>query len=294
MSSITILDGGMGQELVKRAGKATDLWSLKALMEAPEMVRAVHDDFFAAGAQVVTTNSYCCLPDRLDPKGYGDQLGALTRRACELAVAARDAHGFGIVAGGFGPQGFSYQADKAPPAAEAAEVYARVAAVMGDMVDVYLFETMASVDQARGALMSVAGRGKPVWVAVTLDDVDGTKLRSGEAVTELLPMLAEYGPDAVLLNCSPPEAVSQAIPLLTGHGWQVGAYANGFVNITDDFDNIHATVDQLTTRKDLSPEVYLSHARDWAAAGATIIGGCCEIGPDHIRALADHFEGVPV
>ena len=53
-----ILDGGMGQELVKRAGKATDLWSMQALLDSPDMVRAVHDEYFSAGAQIATTNTY--------------------------------------------------------------------------------------------------------------------------------------------------------------------------------------------------------------------------------------------
>jgi len=284
---VTILDGGMGQELIKRAGKATDMWSLRALMDAPEMVRDVHDDFFAAGAEVATTNTYCCLPDRLEPKGYGDQLEGLTQLACQLAVDARDAYGSGLVFGGLGPQGFSYQPDLAPPAREAGAVYAQVADYMGDLVDGYILETMASVDQARGGLMGVSGRGKPVWLGITLDDVDGLKLRSGEAVTEILPLVEEFAPEVVLLNCSPPEAVSQAVPVLVEAGVTVGAYANGFVNIAASFNTIHATVDQLKTRVDLDPAAYLAHARQWVADGASVVGGCCEIGPEHIRVLAE-------
>jgi len=98
-----ILDGGMGQELVKRAGKATDLWSMQALLDSPEMVRAVHDEYFAAGAQIATTNTYSVLPDRLESKGLADKLRPMTVLACEMAVAARDAHGSGQVAGSLGP-----------------------------------------------------------------------------------------------------------------------------------------------------------------------------------------------
>ena len=119
MSEITLLDGGMGQELVARAGKATDLWSVQALLDTPDMVRAVHDSFFKAGADVATTNSYAVLPDRLTPKGLTDRLPELMALACRLACEARDAHGAGLVAGGLGPQGFSYQPDKSPAAEQA-------------------------------------------------------------------------------------------------------------------------------------------------------------------------------
>ncbi len=72
-----ILDGGMGQELVKRAGKATDLWSMQALLDMPAVVRQVHDEYFAAGAEIATTNTYAVLPDRLETKGLGRAFAAL-------------------------------------------------------------------------------------------------------------------------------------------------------------------------------------------------------------------------
>lgn len=289
--SITILDGGMGQELIARAGKATSLWSVQALIDNPEMVREVHDEYFAAGAEIATTNTYSVLPDRLGHHGLEDRLEVLLRIACQQAVDARDAHGSGRVAGSLGPQGFSYQPDKCPPADQAAEVYHSVCKTQADFVDLFICETMSSVDQARGGMMGASGFGKPIWVSVSVDDTDGTKLRSGEAVTDILPLLAEHKPDAVLVNCSVPEAVSDALPLLVGHGVSVGAYANGFVNINDAFDSVGATVDLLETRKDLGPGAYADFAQKWIDDGATIVGGCCEVGPAHIALLAERFGG---
>jgi S-methylmethionine-dependent homocysteine/selenocysteine methylase len=281
----------MGQELIKRAGKATSLWSVQALIDNPEMVREVHDEYFAAGAEIATTNTYSVLPDRLGHHGLEDRLEVLQMIACQQAVDARDAHGSGRVAGSLGPQGFSYQPDKCPPADQAAEAYHSICKIQADFVDLYIFETMSSVDQARGGLMGASGFGKPVWVSVSVDDADGTKLRSGEDVTDILPLLAEYKPDAVLVNCSVPEAVCNALPLLVGNGVSVGAYANGFVSINDAFDRVGATVDLLETREDLAPEVYADFAQKWVDDGATIIGGCCEVGPAHIALLAKRFGG---
>ena len=285
-----ILDGGMGQELVARAGKATSLWSVQALLDAPEVVRQVHDEYFAAGADIATTNSYSVLPDRLEPHGMLDRLEELARLACQLAADAREAHGSGMVAGGLGPQGFSYQPDKAPPAEQAAEAYAKLAQIHAQYVDVHLLETMSSVDQARGGLMGAGVTGKPVWVALSVRDDDGTRLRSGELVSDVMPLLEEFDPAAVFINCSKPEAVDTAVPILAKSGRVVGAYANGFTGIAADFNKVGATVDMLSARRDLGPNAYADFADGWAANGATIIGGCCEVGPAHIAELSRRLK----
>ena len=288
----TILDGGMGQELIARAGKATSLWSVQALLDTPETVRAVHDEFFAAGADVATTNSYSVLPDRLEKHDLSDRLDDLMILACELAVAARDNHGAGIVAGGLGPQGFSYQPDKSPHADVAAEAYAYCARLQAPLVDVHILETMSSIDQARGGLMGAGVTGKPVWIALSVDDTDGTRLRSGEPLADIAPLLDAFSPAAVLLNCSLPEAIVQGLPTLAAMGRPCGAYANGFTGISDAFDHIGATVDILKTRSDLGPDTYAEFAGKWIDQGATIVGGCCEVGPAHIAEISKRFKGL--
>ena len=290
MSDVTLLDGGMGQELIARTGKATGLWSVQALLDTPEMVRAVHDSFFNEGADIATTNSYAVLPDRLEPRGLTDRLPELMQLACRLACEARDANGAGRVAGGLGPQGFSYQPDKSPPAEQAAEVYASCAQLQAPFVDLHILETMSSVDQAHGGLMGASVTGKPVWLSLSVDDTDGTKLRSGEALTDIADLLAQYQPDAVLLNCSLPEAIDAALPILATMGHRFGAYANGFTAIAAAFDHIGATVDVLQARTDLGPVAYANFADGWVQQGATVVGGCCEIGPAHIGELRRRFD----
>lgn len=283
---MTILDGGMGQELVARMGHATTLWSVQALIDRSDLVRAVHDDFFTAGADVATTNTYSLLPDRLARHDLADRLDALTEAACTAAVAARDAAGGGLVAGALGPLGFSYRPDLAPGPDAAAEVYADLARLHARWVDVHLCETMASVGQAEGALRGAGITGKPVWLALTVMDDDGTRLRSGEPLSDALPLIARYRPARVLLNCARPEALSAGLPTLAGARLRFGAYANGFDRVTKDFARIGGIVDDLDARPDLDPDTYADFARRWRAMGASTIGGCCEIGPDHIRAVA--------
>jgi S-methylmethionine-dependent homocysteine/selenocysteine methylase len=289
--SITLLDGGMGQELLARSSAMpTGLWSTQTLMDAPELVRAVHSDYFAAGADIATTNSYAIHRDRLRPFGAEDRFADLHRLACKIAVSARDNHGYGLVAGSMGPTGWSYRPDLAPPEEQAAELYAEIAKLHAPYVDLILCETMSSVAQARGAVMGARVVAKPIWLAVTVDDEDGSKLRSGESVTQLLPIIAEFKIKALLVNCSLPEAVSQAIPLLAIQGVRVGGYANGFVKIAKDFMKKGATVDILQKRSNLGPEIYADFADSWIKDGATIVGGCCEVGPEHIKELARRIK----
>jgi len=289
--AITLLDGGLGQELLTRSGEPpTGLWSTQFLIDQPDLVRELHRDYFWAGANVATTNSYAILPDRLSPFGLEQRFAELHQQACLLAVSARDEYGQGLVAGSMGPTGRSYRPDLAPSIEEAAELYAEIAAIQEPYVDIFLCETMSSVAQARGAVMGASSGRKPVWLAVSVDDKDGTRLRSGEAITEVLPLLAEFDLAALLVNCSPPEAINQALRLLAGQDIPIGAYANGFVEISLDYLQEGATVDLLQTRTNFGPEVYASFAADWIEQGATIIGGCCEVGPAHIEELTKRLN----
>jgi len=277
----------MGQELVRRSSdEPTALWSTQVMIDHPQLVQDIHADFFAAGAQVATTNTYALLRDRLAHVGLEDRQGELADVAIRAATTARDGNGAGRVAGAIGPLVQSYRPDLCPPAPEAAELYAEPVALLKDRVDLLMLETMCSVDQAEGALRAALGQGIPVWLAMSVSDDDGTVLRSGEALGDLAPMLATYTPDAILLNCSRPEAISAGLPIIAGFGLPFGAYANGFTRISDGFMVAKPTVDALEGRVDLDPDAYADIAETWAGLGATIIGGCCEVGPAHIAELA--------
>ncbi len=282
----------MGQELLARTrSRPTPLWSARVMIDHPEIVCEVHDDYFRAGAEIATTNTYSVLHDRLIPAGLDHRFRELHALACQMAVSARDAHGSGLVAGSLGPIGWSYVPELAPPWNVAAEIYEEIVRLHDPIVDLFLIETMSSIDQARGALAATAISGKPTWLAVTADDDDGSRLRSGEAVTGILKLVEEFSPEALLVNCSKPEATTTAIGELAPNleSTRLGAYANGFAGIADAFKATQSTVDQLEVRTDLGPQRYADSAAEWIGLGAEIVGGCCEIGPSHIRVLADRF-----
>jgi S-methylmethionine-dependent homocysteine/selenocysteine methylase len=286
MAEITLLDGGMGQELVHRAGdKPTPLWSTQIMLDHPGLVTAVHADFFAAGATIATTNSYAIHHDRLTNTPVEGAFTALHQSALLEARAARRAHGSGRIAGAIGPLRASYRPDLHPGSQEAVPLFAEVAALLAPSCDLLICETVASVAHARDILAACVPTGKPVWLAVTVDDRDGTKLRSGEPVADVV-AVAEQGASALLINCSAPEAIPAALSAIAHTTLPYGAYANGFEQITADFLEIKPTVDSLSARRDITPELYADHALAWIDAGATIVGGCCEVGPAHIAEIA--------
>lgn len=288
MASVTLLDGGMGQELVRRSGDApTPLWATRVMMDHPGLVRAVHDDYFAAGATVATTNTYAVHRDRLRRFGLDDRFADLHHAALRAAREARDAHGSGRIAGSIGPLVATYRDDVVLPPGEAAPLVAEVAALLAPHVDLVLLETLSTVEQAEGALRGATGHGRPVWLSVSVHDRDGARLRSGEPVEALRPLVEAHGPEAVLANCSVPEAMRDALAVLGSFGRPFGAYANGFTHISDGFLADAPTVAELTRRRDLPPERYAGFALGWVGMGATIVGGCCEVGPLHIAALAE-------
>ncbi len=285
---ITLLDGGMGQELLARTGdKPTPMWSIQVMLDHPGVVQAVHEDYFNAGATVATTNSYMIHHDRLRPADMDHQFTALHLEALAQASAARAKFPGARIAGSLGPLMASYRPDICPPVAEAAPLYAESAALMAPQVDFFICETMASVEQAEGALKGAVTAGKPVWLSITVDDADGNRLRSGEAISDLAPIIAKYLPAAVLVNCSVPEAMSAALSHVAKFGLPFGAYANGFTHISDAFKEARPSVDVLQARHDLTPERYTEFAMGWIGQGATIVGGCCEVGPAHIKTLAN-------
>mgnify|MGYP000719129025 CR=1 FL=1 len=96
----------------------------------------------------------------------------------------------------------------------------------------------------------------------------------------------DLGAAAVLVNCAPASQTLAYVRALRAVGLHFGAYANGFTMITKDFLKESPTVDALSPRRDLGPETYANFVMGWVNQGATIVGGCCEVGPAHITEVA--------
>lgn len=293
VDGVTLLDGGMGQELLRRSGEtASPLWSAAVLRDRPALVRELHGAYIDAGADVITVNAYALTPQRLTRDADISLFEPLQRAAVDAAAVARAMSGRAVrIAGSLPPLVASYHADVVPEHARCLESYRRIVDVQAPGVDLFICETMSCVREAVAAVAAARAGGKPVWVAFTVDDGAGRRLRSGEALSDGVAAVASAGADAILVNCSSPEAVADAMPALLASGLPSGAYANGFV--AADALKPGGTVDGLEARSDLGPEAYARHVMSWIAGGASIVGGCCEVGPGHIAEIARRLGRSP-
>jgi len=286
MSVVTLLDGGMGQELLRRsARKVTPMWSADIMLNEPILVRDLHREFIESGARVITLNTYTATPQRLKRENELSQLTNLHQQAMSAAqeaiqLAQRDDV---LIAGCLPPLVASYRPDVSLSFEDSLATYRRLVELQSPASDVFICETMSSITEARAACTAAVESGKPVWVALTVSDEYPQQLRSGELLKDALLVLDSFDTQATLLNCSQPEAISACWSLLSTQQRKIGAYANGFISVDALYPG--DTVEELEMRQDMSPQQYAEHAMGWIRSGASIIGGCCEIGPAHIKAL---------
>jgi S-methylmethionine-dependent homocysteine/selenocysteine methylase len=300
MTGLTILDGGMGREL-KRMGAPfrQPEWSALALIEAPDAVAQAHRNFIAAGADVIETNSYAVVPFHIGEERFARDGARLATLAGRLAREAADAADRPVtVAGSLPPLFGSYRPDLFD-AAKAPRLLDVLVAALAPYVDLWLAETLSTIAEAEAAARAVSATHKPLWLSFTLEDgeVDESvpRLRSGEPVSDAVDTALRLGADAVLFNCSQPEVMAAALDVArarrdaAGAPARLGVYANAFPPQRKD-----ATANEtlLDIRADLDPKGYLAFAEAWRAHGAEIIGGCCGIGPEHIRALRTALDTV--
>jgi S-methylmethionine-dependent homocysteine/selenocysteine methylase len=298
--TVSILDGGMGRQLL-RMGAPFRLpeWSALALIEAPQFVSDAHDAFVAAGAQIITTNSYALAPSRIGDARFASDGLRLADLAGRLARSAADrAEERVLVAGSLPPVFESYRpdlfdADRAPAIIDV------LVSGLAPHIDLWLIETQSSTVEAEVAITAARRQSNlPIWVSYTLRDEEGregpAQLRSGESVGRAVALALRYGAEAILFNCSQPEVMNAAVLLAVesiadgGAGAvRVGVYANAFAPEPHAIEP-YAGISEL--RHDISPGRYLDWAAQWVRSGATIIGGCCGIGPEHITALRAHFR----
>jgi S-methylmethionine-dependent homocysteine/selenocysteine methylase len=296
-----VLDGGTGREL-KRIGAPFQQpeWSALALIQAPQFVTRVHESYVAAGARVITTNSYAIVPFHIGEERFAQQGAALAALAGRLAREVADRSADVVkVAGSLPPICGSYRAEWFD-ADFARPILHTLVTALRPHVDHWQAETLSSIDEARLVREVIGQDGLPLWISYTLDDrakAGDARLRSGERVSEAVAVALELGAAAILFNCSQPEVMADAIDATAAalatssqaHAASVrmGVYANAFPPQGSEAE-ANSTLHEI--RQDLTPEGYLAFAQQWADRGASIIGGCCGIGPEHIAALSARLK----
>jgi Homocysteine/selenocysteine methylase (S-methylmethionine-dependent) len=293
-----LLDGALATELERRGCDLRDpLWSAKVLLEQPRLIRQVHLDYFAAGAQCAITASYQATPLGFAARGLDmARSRQLIARSAQLALQARAAYrathaqaGALLVAGSIGPygaylaDGAEYRGDYALPRAALREFHRpRVAALVEAGVDLLACETQPSLPEVAALLDVLQEFPQAVaWFSFTLRDAahlsDGTPLREAVAVLDGHPQVVALG-----INCVAPALATDALR-------QLGALTElplvVYPNAGERYD-----ADRKCWQADGADAGTLADQLDaWRAAGARLIGGCCRTTPQDIARLAQRL-----
>ncbi len=284
---VVLLDGGTGSELQRRGVPMSDAaWSALAAHTHPHKVREVHEAYIEAGAEVIITNTFGTGRYLLEAVGLADAVDAINRNAVRLAMEARDASGKAVaIAGSLSNLPPSFNTDNYPPTDVEKAGLKEWAAILADSgVDLIALEMLQEANHGAWAMEAALATGLPVWLGVSCRRRQGGGLVSFDRphvdFAEPLDALIPIGPDVVNIMHNEPETVADAMDMVRKR-WRgpIGVYPEiGEFNPPDwQFD------------QDATPAGLVEQARDWVAAGALLIGGCCGTTPEHIAALSEAF-----
>ena len=289
-----ILDGGMGQELLARGMKPNGtLWSANALLkdEYHQLLLDTHLDFIKSGAEIIVTTTFTTRRLRLRDNKIEDKFEYLNTKAGEIAKKAKDLNPHILVAGGLPPQYLTYEEDTRPDE-EIKENFNEQARLLNPFVDFFYFDVLSSVKEFKLAIEAVKSFGKPYLIGAHISE--GVNLPSGEKISEIILNINHKNLLGLILSCVSPENYALNLNEIKNLGVPFGFKLNGFKTTKPDegyTNNYNKSKtgnpnEFLGKREDLTPENLGSIIKKFKDAGATILGGCCETRPAHIREMS--------
>ena len=287
-----ILDGGMGQELLARGMKHNStLWSANAILNEDyhQLVLDTHIDFIKAGAEIIVTTTFATRQKRLKENNLLDKFEYLNQKAGEIAQAAKKKFPNIYIAGGIPPQNLTYEADNRDEF-EITKNFNSQAKALNPYIDFFYFDVWSSIKEVKCGIEAVKEFKKPYLVGLHISE--GTVLPSGEKIKGIKNIIDENAL-GVMLACVSPENFEKNIKELKSLNIPFGFKLNGFVttklqeSYTSIFIGKKSNPNEiLGKRQDLTPIKIQEISKKFKEAGATILGGCCETGPSHIKAIA--------
>ena len=293
-NKVRILDGGMGQELLARGMKPNGtLWSAGALLEENyhSLVEDVHKDFVEAGADVIVTNTFTTRRVRLRENNVEDKFEKLNKVAGEIAKKVKKEYPKILIAGGLPPQNTTYSADERNEN-EILKNFKDQAKILNSFVDFFYFDVLSSIKEISIAINSIKEFDKPFLIGAHISE--GTTLPSGEKLSDIMKSIDSKNLLGLILACVSPENFQKNIKEIKKISCPFGFKLNAFerTKITGGYTNNFKKSKSgnpnefLGQRRDLTPEKMAEFAKKFKEAGATILGGCCEIRPSHIKAFS--------
>ncbi len=289
-----ILDGGMGQELLARGMEANGtLWSANALLQDKyhQLLLDTHVDFIKAGAEVIVTTTFTTRKTRLRDNNVEDKFEYLNNKAGEIAQKAKKLFPKTLIAGGLPPQFLTYEADTRSESEIKDDFYSQ-AKILNPYVDFFYFDVLSSVREFKIVMECIKEFNKPYLIGAHISE--GTKLPSGERISDIITKIEHNKLLGLILSCISPENYDLNLKEIKSLNVPFGFKLNAFVK-TNPKPNYTGAYKKSKTgnpneflgvREDLTPEKMSEFAKKFKDAGATILGGCCETRPQHIKEMA--------
>ncbi len=290
---VRVLDGGMGQELLARGMKAKGtLWSASALLDKNyhQMLLDTHRDFVKAGAEVIVTTTFTTRRKRLRDNNVEDKFEYLNEKAGQIALEVKKEFPNILIAGGLPPQNLTYEADERSEK-EIIQNFNEQAELLDPYVDFFYFDVWSSIKEFRCGIQAVKKFNKPYLMGLHISE--GRYLPSGEKISDIKNMIDEklLG---IMLSCVSPENYQININEIKNLGIPFGFKLNGFVttkpnpSYTENYlkSKTGNPIEVLGKRKDLTPGNMAEIVKRFKNSGATILGGCCETRPAHIKEIS--------
>jgi len=295
-SKTRILDGGMGQELLKRGLKPQGtLWSASALIEEKyhQLVIDAHLDFINAGADVIVTTTFTARRSRLIQNKCEKYFEYINNKAVEFALKARDVSKKNIlIAGGLPNQYQTYSANLGDDLNLIEKNFYDQAKLLKKNIDFFYLDVMGSGKECEIALKTVKSFNLPVLVGVHIRK--NGKLPSGENISDIVKKYKDENWLGIIAACVAPESYEVIIKELKNLDIPYGFKLNAFKNIPDNYGVLSSSAwgkngnptKILGKREDITESKFYEFVKKFKDDGATILGGCCEIRPSHINKIA--------
>ncbi len=288
-----ILDGGMGQELLARGLEVNGtLWSANALLDKKyhDLLLNTHLDYIKAGAEVIVTTTFATRKKRLKDNNVEDKFEYLNKKAGEIAKKVKEKYPHILIAGGLPPQNLTYEADNRN-SDEITRNFYEQASILNPYIDFFYFDVLSSIKEFKCGIDAIKEFKKPYLIGIHISE--GTTMPGGDKITDLKNIIDDklLG---VLLSCVSPENFELNLDEMKSLGVPFGFKLNGFIttkphpSYNENYlkSKTGNPVEVLGKRKDLTPENIAKIVRKFKKNGASILGGCCETSPAHIREIA--------
>ena len=291
-----LLDGATGTELERRGARmSTGAWCALATETDPGTLREIHEDYIRAGADIITANTFSNARHMLDQAGMGERTADLTRKAVEIALSARDraaggrdvavalslSHQMPVIQGGARDD----PSLRPPPDQVLANFREVVSAGCAAGAELVLLEMMSRPLHIAPALKAAGESGLPCWCGLSARSAGGRTVSyvwENHPFDESVKAVLAGRPDVVGIMHTNVDVMDPALDILRRH-WKgpMMAYPDsGFFRMPQwQFVDV------------IDPKSLANEARHWREKGVRILGGCCGLGPGHVRALAESLRG---